>query len=212
MANLVIRDLSDEVLHALSQQAANVGISRERLIRMTLEARAAEATPPQAYEIRFAESAEIHESMGRVVRRPNGSLTGSTVFNPTVEQHQAFDDALALAHRNFSGDRERIIARLLSVYPEVVEAPMPPPDIESRELGVAFSDEAWQYLLRTDGTLWRRHSTTDQWEQVDLPTQISKVSKALYGVYADERRSIENLRAHLATLRQKLDEYGKSSN
>lgn len=209
MANLVIRDLSDEVLHALSQQAANLGISREKLIRMTLEARAAEATPPRAYEIRFASAEESPQTMGRIVRRPNGSLTGSTLIGGTAEQNQAFEDAKALAHRNYSGDHEQIMKILLNLFPEVVESPMPPPDIETRELGVEFSDSDWQYLLRTDGALFRRLSARDQWKQVDMPTEISK---AIYGVYADDRSSIENLRGQLARMRQKFEEYGSSPN
>lgn len=195
LGTLVVRDLSDELLSALAEKAARAGISREALVRQIIALEVRRAEVMASYQLRFSEVTQLHESVGYIIRHANGTIN-KVAFNPTISQSQAFNEALLLVTRNDPGDRERAIARLAGVYPEVELGPVTTPPVESHELGYTMSGPELEVLVRTDGTVWCRPAAVPHadWSQQEIRVDVGL---QLYDTLKHLRNEVEQLELRL---------------
>jgi plasmid stability protein len=201
MGTLTIRDVPEDVIQALGERAAEVGMSREAWVRLVIGQLAKGPQVRMAYQLHCFQRDELHETMGRIVRQSDGKVTHSIV-NPTVLQLEAFHKALELVKRNAFGDREQAIAYLANAFDgNVFELPAASPALESHELGFTFRDAHSELLLRNDGTAWRRELPAGNWTEIE--DMSADVVLRLVEIFRQQKEETSQLILRLADLERK---------
>ena len=121
MADILIRDIPEEVATALSQKAVAAGKDRMAYIRDLLTKVASEPIVSERYAYRVYGK----DGKGKITRHsdhPNG--TGSVFTNFGQEDVNTIQKAEDLIRRNGVGDREKAVALLQQQFEEVVEVPV----------------------------------------------------------------------------------------
>ena len=123
MPDILIRDVPEEVMAALSQKASAAGKDRMSFIRDLLIKLAAEPIITERYAIRFyADDGPAKGSIRRFSDGLNG--VGGGCSDLSQEQFDAYKKAQDLVRRNSLGDREEAIFLLKSHFNNVFEVPV----------------------------------------------------------------------------------------
>ena len=123
MSDLLIRDVPEEIMAALSQKASAAGQDRMPWIRTQLVKLAAEPIITERYAIRFyADDAPAKGSIRRFSDGVNG--VGGGCSDLSEDQFGAYKKAQDLVRRNSLGDREEAIFLLKSHFNNVFEVPV----------------------------------------------------------------------------------------
>ncbi len=123
MSDLLIRDVPEEIMAALSQKASAAGQDRMSWIRAQLVKLAAEPIITERYAIRFyADEGPAKGSIRRFSDGVNG--VGGGCSDLSEDQFGAYKKAQDLVRRNGLGDREEAIFLLKSHFNNVFEVPV----------------------------------------------------------------------------------------
>ena len=123
MSDLLIRDVPEEIMVALSQKARAVGKDRLSFVRDLLIKVPAEPIITERYAIRFyADEGPAKGSIRRFSGGVNG--VGGGCSDLSEDQFGAYKKAQDLVRRNSLGDREEAIFLLKSHFNNVFEVPV----------------------------------------------------------------------------------------
>ena len=121
MADLLIRDIPEEVMAALSQKASAAGQDRMSWIRAQLVKLASEPIITERYAYRVYSESGSRGLIRRLSDHPNG--VSATYQSFSEDEARAMDKAADLIRRNGPGDREKAVALLQDAFEEVMEVP-----------------------------------------------------------------------------------------
>jgi hypothetical protein len=118
MADLLIRDIPEQVMTALSEKAQGAGLDRTAYVRQKLTEIASEPIVKERYAYR------VYGKSGKgIIRRldnhPNG--VGGGCSNFSEEEFEAYNKAQDYMRRNGVGDREEAVSILKNAFEEVFE-------------------------------------------------------------------------------------------
>jgi plasmid stability protein len=126
VVNILIRDVPEEVAHALDVHARSEHMSREEWLRERLTMLSREAEVRDVYTLVFStEDPERGVVSGYVGRRGGVSTIFSRMSTSELSdaQDKAFRHAVELVSRNRTLDRERAISALYQAFDQVFEIP-----------------------------------------------------------------------------------------
>lgn len=122
MSDLLIRDIPDDIMAALSQKASAAGKDRMNFIRDLLVKVAAEPIITERYAYRVYSESGSKGIIKRYSNHPNGTTHVYQSFSEA--EAQVMDKAADLIRRNGPGDREKAVAMLQGTFEEVMEIPV----------------------------------------------------------------------------------------
>lgn len=120
MGDLLIRDMPDEAMSALTELAKAAGYStRMDYVRAKLVELASAPLVKERYAIK------IYGEQGEgIIRRYGDGRPGGGCKNLSQEEFDAYKKALFYVERNQPGDRERALTELGKAFQEVAEVAM----------------------------------------------------------------------------------------
>jgi len=122
MSDLLIRDVSEATLAALSEKAKFDGMDRQTWVRAQLDRIAASPAVKECYAYRVYSMSGSRGTIKRHSNHPNG--TSATFANFSQEEADIIHKAEDLIRRNGPGDREKAVALLQGMFEEVMEVPV----------------------------------------------------------------------------------------
>lgn len=121
MANILIRDIPENVASALTEKAQAVGKDRMAYIRALLIKDAAEPVVKERYAYRFVSDTGLASG---IIRRFGDKVESVGVTGVTVEGLQVIGRVEVLMRRNNPGDREEALYLLKHHFNNVFEIPV----------------------------------------------------------------------------------------